>query len=64
MFPMEYYANINLPYYGWFGRAFTTPQDARRYIAKMIRDSRKSRFPVRYRSRAYYVKPRLLRIDD
>lgn len=43
MIPMQWYANVKLPYYGWFGETFSSELDARRFVAKMLK-SRAARY--------------------
>jgi hypothetical protein len=62
MMPMEYYANVKLPFYGWFGRTFATEAEARSYVARMLNRARKE--GTSYRSRAYYIRQQLLNLDE
>lgn len=67
MMPTRYYANVKLPFYGWFGAEFATEQEARRFIAGHYRTARRySRQCLRpsYAGRCYYVKPRLMTALD
>lgn len=66
MIPMQFYANVRLPYYGWFGEAFDCEQAARDYIARMLRSARSQggMFKPSYRSRDYYIRPQLLPTRD
>ena len=65
MIPMQYYANVELPFYGWFGKSFSSTQEARDYVADMLRKARQNeRVSLRPRRAVYYIKPRLLRLDD
>jgi hypothetical protein len=64
MIPMQFAANVRLPYYGWFGRDnFTSMGEARKFVAEMIRSARRD--PVsRTRRYDWYVRPHLLRVDE
>lgn len=69
MFPVQWSANVKLPYYGWFGESgFSSEAEARGYVARMLRsarrpgDSRISR--PSYSGRCYTVRPRLMTLDD
>ena len=68
MIPMQWHANVKLPYYGWFGETFSSERDARRYVAKMLRSARKpsdSRIGrPSYAGRSYIIKPHLMRLAD
>lgn len=69
MLPVQWSANVKLPFYGWFGESgFASEAEARGYVAKMLRGARKtgdSRISrPSYRGRCYIIKPRLMTLDD
>lgn len=67
MHGMNWSANVKIPFDGWFGaNSFATKREARDWVAKMYRntrrcDSRLSR--PSYASRSYILRPYLL-LDD
>jgi hypothetical protein len=67
MMPLNWSANVRMPYYGWFGaNGFDSPAAARAWIAKMYRDFRRdSRKLIRpaYAGRSYIVRAYLLQED-
>ncbi len=67
MMPIQWSANVKLPYYGWFGRDdFTSKREARDFVAKMLRKARADSRLARpsYRARTYIIRPHLLRVED
>ncbi|WP_166297116.1 hypothetical protein [Bradyrhizobium sp. 2S1] len=68
MIPMSYYANVKLPYIGWTGETFDSPEAARKWIARMLRTARingRKHWVMRPSTRtSYYVRPQLLLADD
>lgn len=64
MIPMQWSANVKLPYYGWFGRdGFSCEAEARDYVADKLRSARRDHPPCfrpSYSGRTYIIAPRLL----
>ena len=59
--PMQWSANVKLPYYGWFGReGFSTQAEARKYVADQLRSVRHHEHAMcrpTYASRQYVIRP-------
>jgi hypothetical protein len=63
--PIEFYANVKLPHYGWFGKSFATKQEARKFIADKLRSARNGGwlFKPSYSGRTYYIRQQLMSLD-
>ena len=65
MIPMQWDANIKIPFLGWFGETFSSKPEARQFVARMLRDARKNASTKpHYSSRSYWIIPRLLNEFD
>lgn len=67
MIPMQWAANVKIPFYGWYGRDdFASEQEARGYVAKQYRMARKYQNKLArpsYASRSYTIRARPMRFD-
>lgn len=70
MIPLEFRADIRLPFYGVCGDTFDTRQAARSWIAYQIRAHRRGRSgefgtvpAMRLRALAYRIRPQMLALD-
>ena len=63
MIPMQWSANVKLPYYGWFGRdGFASLREARRFVAETLREARHygPLYRPTYGGRCYTIRQSLL----
>lgn len=69
MFPVQWSANVKLPFYGWFGESgFSTERDARGFVAMMLWRARRDRAGKlarpSYAGRCYTIRRHVMTIDD